>query len=210
MYKAKLDDYPRSGDMVLGEIRAWRLWRVADGHLCTLGRFKPVPAGPARADQPEWGGWFAFKERGPAQAYLDHIIKVSKIDGVRTFQSEVLSFWPTAARYAPDGYAIGEVELWGHVYEAERGYMAEWLCVTSLDSHWGDVDLATLRMAYNLPPVENARRSYVGPCIGGPRDGEVLSSGVAVYYVPVIDRGVGCYRFDWQRARWLWEGTDSE
>jgi hypothetical protein len=47
-----------------------------------------------------------------------------------TFQSELPAGAP---RVAPDAYCLGSVELWGAVHEYERGYLGQFVCVSSAD-----------------------------------------------------------------------------
>jgi len=47
-----------------------------------------------------------------------------------TFQSELPA---DAPRVAPDAYCLGSVELWGAIHEYERGYLGQFVCVSSVD-----------------------------------------------------------------------------
>jgi hypothetical protein len=136
-----------------GELTSWRWWKVIDGGLFTFNGARPVPAGPFAADFPERGGMAAFKRREDAERMFAALsAKSTPYPRAITFQSEL----PAAApRVAPDAYCLGSVELWGAVHEYERGYLGQFVCVTSVDRFVGKLSvpgaaaiLAALRQRY--------------------------------------------------------------
>jgi hypothetical protein len=121
----------RIDQVVLGEIIGWRWWKVIDGGLFTLNGSRPVPTGPFEADFPERGGVVAFKHRHAAERMFAALSAnwAARPEAV-TFQSELPAGAP---RVAPDAYCLGSVELWGAVHEYERGYLGQFVCVSSAD-----------------------------------------------------------------------------
>jgi hypothetical protein len=85
----------------------------------TLNGSAPVPSGPFEADFPLCGGIVAFKRRKDAEDLFDRM-KGAWDPGAVTFQADLPAGAP---RVAPDAYCLGSIELWGCVYEYERGYL---------------------------------------------------------------------------------------
>jgi hypothetical protein len=121
----------RIDQVALGEIIGWRWWKVIDGGLFTLNGSRPVLTGPFEADFPERGGVAAFKHRHAAERMFAALSAnwAARPEAV-TFQSELPAGAP---RVAPDAYCLGSVELWGAVHEYERGYLGQFVCVSSAD-----------------------------------------------------------------------------
>jgi hypothetical protein len=121
----------RIDQLVLGEMIGWRWWKVIDGGLFTFNGSRPVSTGPFEADFPERGGMAAFKHRQAAERMFAALSATwaARAEAV-TFQSELPAGAP---RVAPDAYCLGSVELWGAVHEYDRGYLGQFVCVTSAD-----------------------------------------------------------------------------
>ena len=132
----------------LGEIFGWRWRKVIDDGLLTLNGSEPVPSGPFEANFPSRGGIVAFKQREDAERMFEEM-SASWDPNAVTFQSELPAGAP---RVAPDGYCLGSVELWGSVYEYERGYLGQFACVRSVDVIIGNACLAALREKYRVGP----------------------------------------------------------
>jgi hypothetical protein len=136
--------------IAVGETVGWRWWKVIDGGLFTFNGYKPVPTGPFEADFPARGGMVAFKRREDAESMFDKMRAAWNPNAV-TFQSELP---PDAPRVAPDAYCLGSVELWGSVYEYERGYLGQFICVRSVDVIFGDASLRSLQETYCVASSE--------------------------------------------------------
>jgi hypothetical protein len=121
----------RIDQVTVGEIIGWRWWKVIDARLFTFNCSKPVPSGPFEVDFPTRGGMVAFKRREDAERMFEEMrAKWAPYPKAVSFQSEL----PVGApRVAPDSYCLGSIELWGSVYEYERGYLGQFVCVRSVD-----------------------------------------------------------------------------
>ena len=116
---------------MVGEIVGWRWWKVINGKLFTLNGSRPVPIGPFEADFPAGGGMAAFKRPEDAERMFATLsARWTPYPRAITFQSELPA---NAPRVAPDAYCLGSVELWGAIHEYERGYLGQFVCVTSID-----------------------------------------------------------------------------
>lgn len=142
--------------VVLGELVGWRWWKVIDGGLFTLNGSSPVPTGPFEADFPQRGGMVALKHRSAAERMFAALSAnwALRTEAI-TFQSELPAGSP---RVAPDAYCLGSVELWGAVHEYERGYLGQFVCVSSTDRIIGPMSqreaaatLASLQERYSCP-----------------------------------------------------------
>jgi hypothetical protein len=141
----------RIDQVTVGEIVGWRWWKVIDGGLFTFNGSKPIPSGPFEADFPSRGGIVAFKRRENAERMFDEMsAKWIPYPRAITFQSELPAGTP---RIAPDAYCLGSVELWGSVYEYQRGYLGQFIYVRSVNRVVGglseDEVLAVLRKRYS-------------------------------------------------------------
>lgn len=128
----------------VGEVLGWRWWKIIDHGLLTLNGSEPVPSGPFEADFPSRGGIVAFKRREDAERMFEDMSAEWDPNAV-TFQTNLPAGSP---RVAPDAYCLGSVELWGSVYEYERGYLGQFVCVRSVDVIVGDASLGALRERY--------------------------------------------------------------
>ena len=116
---------------MVGEIVGWRWWKVINGKLFTLNGSRPIPIGPFQADFPARGGMAAFKQRDDAERMFATLsARWTPYPRAITFQSELPA---DAPRVAPDAYCLGSVELWGAIHEYERGYLGQFVCVSSVD-----------------------------------------------------------------------------
>lgn len=121
----------RIDQVMVGEIGGWRWWKVINGKLFTLNGSRPVPIGPFEADFPTGGGMAAFKRREDAERMFATLsARWTPYPRAITFQSELPA---DAPRVAPDAYCLGSVELWGAIHEYERGYLGQFVCVSSVD-----------------------------------------------------------------------------
>jgi hypothetical protein len=110
--------------IVAGEVIGYRCWRLKpDGLLYSAYRDD-----------------FCWKPGEVAEG------DASGGDGVHAFKSIILM-----AHYAgvPDGYVTGTVDLWGEVYEHERGYRASKAAIRSIDES-SYYDAKALRKLYGL------------------------------------------------------------
>ena len=111
---AREDPEPESTGVEVGEIIAWRVWKVDElGFLTSVIVDDHVwdPDKPFKSDEINLTlGVHAFKDRKRA---------------VQSYGSQA-------------GAVIGRVKLWGEVYEFEEGYHAEFAEVHSLDFHRPD------------------------------------------------------------------------
>jgi hypothetical protein len=114
--------------------------------LVTFNACTPVPDEPFEVDFPTRGGMAAFKRREDAESMFDKMRAAWNPSAV-TFQSQLP---PEAPRVAPDAYCLGSVELWGSVYEYERGYLGQFASVRSLNAVFGDASLTPLRERYRV------------------------------------------------------------
>jgi hypothetical protein len=92
----------------------------------------------------------AFKRREDAERMFDEMrAKWAAYPRAVTFQCELPA---DAPRVAPDAYCLGSVELWGTVYEYNRGYLGQFISVRSVDQVVGGVPerqaLASLQERY--------------------------------------------------------------
>lgn len=134
--------------ITVGEIEAWRVWRVKDGALWSMAMTCKWPVGRLVAGEGWYGGlafWatlkltdhsggvHAFKERALAETYaLDS--HVWDLEAARMYGKLMGDFgFPGAAAPVPASYILGRVALWGEVIEHERGYRAEFGKVAALD-----------------------------------------------------------------------------
>lgn len=141
----------RIDQIVVGEFIGWRWWKVIDGGLLTLNGSRPVVSGPFEAEFPERGGMAAFKRRADAESMFAALrAKWTLYPKAITFQSELLA---EAPRVAPDAYCLGSVELWGAVHEYERGYLGQFVCVSSADRIIGP--MSELEAAATLASLTN-------------------------------------------------------
>jgi hypothetical protein len=140
----------RIDKITVGEIVGWRWWKVIDGGLFTFNGYKPVPNGPFEADFPTRGGMVAFKRRRDAECMFGKMRAAWNPKAV-TFQNELPA---DAPRVAPDAYCLGSVELWGSVYEYERGYLGQFVCVRSVDAIFGEASLRSLEETYCIAPFK--------------------------------------------------------
>jgi|307.fasta_scaffold97487_2 hypothetical protein len=130
----------------VGEILGWRWWKIVDDRLLTLNGSEPVPSGPFEATFSSRGGVVAFKRREDAEKMFEEMSANWDPNAV-TFQAQLPAGAP---RVAPDGYCLGSVELWGSVYEYERGYLGQFVCVRTVDLVVGNASLTVLREKYCL------------------------------------------------------------
>lgn len=128
----------------VGEIVGWRWWKVIDEGLLTLNGSEPVPSGPFEANFPSRGGIVAFKRREDAERMFEEMSAKWDPNAV-TYQADLP---PGAPRVAPDAYCLGSVELWGSVYEYQRGYLAQFICIRSVERIVGSASLAALHERY--------------------------------------------------------------
>jgi len=127
-----------SAGIHLGEVTAWRLWRV-DGH-----RLKSVsndvtwlPGVPMTGDPKPTNaaGIYAFRE--PAEIYAFN----ESAEAYRAISNSCVST------------VLGTVKLWGRYVEHERGYRAEFAKITSLFQKNDDISvLKTLYLDLRCPP----------------------------------------------------------
>jgi hypothetical protein len=153
----------RIDQVTVGEIVGWRWWKVIDGGLFTFNGSRPVPSGPFEADLPSRGGITAFKRREDAERMFDEMSgKWAPYPQAITFQSELPAGAP---RVAPDAYCLGSVELWGTVYEYQRGYLGQFVCVKSVNRVVGGLPepqaLAFLNKRYSrITTITGSRKRY--------------------------------------------------
>jgi len=150
----------RIDQVTVGEVVGWRWWKVIDGGLFTFNGSRPVPSGPFEAEFSSRGSMAAFKRRDDAERMFDEMsAKWTPYPRAVTFQNEL----PVGApRVAPDAYCLGAVELWGTVYEYQRGYLGQFVCVKSVDRVVGSLSeyqaLALLKIKYpRLGPITGHR-----------------------------------------------------
>lgn len=144
-----------SAGVRLGEVTAWRLWRIDGYHLKSIARDVTwLPGVPMTGDPKptNTAGIYAFRDPADAYREMDH--------------------------YNSDHYnsntppmVLGTVKLWGRYVEHERGYRAEFARITSLvaSSRWTQIDLGALRSLYlgrrcppGLTPVVDQEGGVVG------------------------------------------------
>ena len=103
------DAFEDSG-IEVGEVIAWRCWMVNHGELTSVVNTA-----------------FSWPARKAVKAD-----RVSPLAGIHAFktQEQALDYWPCDLRYT--GWAVGEVSLWGQIYEFSKGYHAEFAKVHSL------------------------------------------------------------------------------
>jgi len=112
--------------IVAGEVIAYRCWRLCDGLLHSVYRndFCWKPGGIVEGDAANGDGVHAFKS----------VILLGKYGGL----------------YSEDGTIVtGTVELWGDVFEHERGYRASKAAIRTIDDS-PDYDAKALRKLYGL------------------------------------------------------------
>lgn len=110
------------GGVKLGEIEAWRCWRVAGGLLQSVAMDTVWAPGQAMtAENIEYGG------------------------GVHAWKTRM-----DASRYAQPGMIIGRVALWGEVVEHANGYRAEYGKPIELVYGPDKEQLHSLRLEYGL------------------------------------------------------------
>lgn len=111
-----------------GEVTAYRCWRMrGDGLLtsCFMSDVVWVP-GLTMEGKPEEAG-----------------------EGVHAFKSRIWALKYGVGYSGESGVVTGTVELWGEVYEHERGYRASYAVIKSIDDS-GDYDAKSLRKLYGL------------------------------------------------------------
>ena len=129
----------------LGPLRGYRLWRVADGLLHS----------PARGDA--WLPLEPFRARCPHATVLDerrlpHARCTCGIYATRHLSTVLPQRnLPLSGRFS--GWIIGEVRLWGRVFEHEHGWRAEWAYPIGLYPTWpapADEPMGALFERYEL------------------------------------------------------------
>lgn len=132
----KLESSPKIEDagITLGEIVAWRAWRVKYGFIMSTYVDEGwLPGEPMEGDVDAGAGVHAWKSPHKALTYL---MQFTGGDGASV-----------------EAMAIGRVALWGTVVEHERGYRAQYAKPLSFDQIVGfckepDALLADLRKRY--------------------------------------------------------------
>ena len=117
----------------LGEIEAWRVWRVKDGGLWSVTNDTFWPPSTHleahKVDIPLGDGIHAFKSAERAQTYYFE-------NGASMTPSDV-------------GFAVGQLLLWGEIVEFEEGYHAQFAKVSKIVDGVG-CDLDALRERYGV------------------------------------------------------------
>ena len=132
-----------SAGIKLGEIIAWRAWRVKHGWLYSMVADQEWEPGKViEADeigQPKDKGVHAFKRR---------------LDVIEEYGSDIefydIAIDMTARRSAT---VVGRVALWGTIYEFEKGWHGEYAKIHSLDFmpiRADEAQLPELRQTYQL------------------------------------------------------------
>jgi hypothetical protein len=133
---------PRHEGIVMGEVEAWRAWRVGvtarDGALLhsVYARRRWEPGGIMHAHDlsTEMGhGVHAFRDADEAYRFTAHTV--------------LNDAWSDVAirRFNLDGrFAIGRVRLWGEIIEFEKGFHAEHARVAGLDLFVGNIPLEAI------------------------------------------------------------------
>jgi hypothetical protein len=139
--------------MEIGEITAWRVWRLGKDGLV----YSPI------VNLPWWPGEVM---RAAPQNDAD--------DGIYASKARPVVKWPPSSR-ASWPLAVGRVLLWGTVFEHAKGYRAENARILSFDDivSWTTFDtdkaLALLRARYFEPHREPASRLRMEHLIGNRR-----------------------------------------
>jgi hypothetical protein len=117
-------DFENAG-IKAGEITAYRCWKLREDGLlgsCVVEDHIWQPGKPAEGDAAGGLGIYAFKS----------VLLLSEYGN-------------------PDpGYVTGTVDMWGDVFEHERGYRAQYAAISSIDDSCF-YDAAALRKRYKLP-----------------------------------------------------------
>lgn len=119
---------PEDTGLEVGEIIAWRAWKVSCDRLYSA------------AHDYEWT---------PGECEEAHKIGVMIGDGIHAWKNRKQAF-----DYAFSGMVVGEVDLWGQIYEFERGWHAEFARVRRI--HWIKRDDYETRK----PPLFGGRREW--------------------------------------------------
>lgn len=133
------DPEPEDAGITVGEIIAWRAWKVKDGLLTSMYRDdlwppdEPItgdPGGSGCVENTRAGVHAFTTQKGALEYAIAHANGSVMVNG-----SPVV---------------IGRVALWGEVIEHEQGYRAEFAKVHSLDVPLGvdDATMARLRTLY--------------------------------------------------------------
>lgn len=128
---------PEDTGITVGEVIGWRVWRACLGRLYSY-----------RREDVEW----------PADEPLEaHKVGVVVGDGIHAFKTRKRAF--TYCLYAPplpnEIFVIGEVAMWGRMYEFEEGWHAEFAKPHSLlcwvpENPDKEEDLNNLRAEYGM------------------------------------------------------------
>lgn len=150
----------------VGEIQAWRVWRLEDGLLHSLVAEQIWhPGEVVEGELEKWydtghwvpGGVYAWKHRqaalGQASTYAFH----EALGGLRYFVARKMSAPDTMLSQKeflpePRAFVIGRVKLWGNVIEHEKGFRAERARISALEEVFArpSLELDSLRRDYGL------------------------------------------------------------
>jgi hypothetical protein len=113
----------------LGEVEAWRAWRVEHGWLYSMTN-----------DAAEWE---------PGKPMEAHKVGLPMGEGIHAFKTRKQAL--TEYEGVPFHIVVGRVLLWGDVVEFTKGWHAEFAAVGSLEwSNSAEIDMAELRRTYEL------------------------------------------------------------
>ncbi len=106
--------YPPYSGFHIGELIAYRIWRIGHNRLASLNGYvwKPGTNGPAHGVDVGSGGYYAFKELSGAL----------ELSGGRH----------SSRHGRRHSYAVGKVSLWGEIVEHEFGYRAQFAKIIEL------------------------------------------------------------------------------
>lgn len=149
---------PESAGIKLGEVTGWRGWRVVgsvimdyENNECRTTIARPLRLSSVMNQDCVWS---------PDKTVEAHSIGVRKDHGVHAFKTEAEATqyiqkyvtWyagdPNAPLMLP--FALGQVSLWGQIYEFESGWHGEFAKVLSIDQVFGADCLGELRAAYGV------------------------------------------------------------
>jgi len=120
----------------VGEVIAWRVWVISYGWLYSVTQ-----------DMCEWA---------PGEVVTAHKVTEVMGDGIHAFKTRRQAMSYVGAPSKTESYAIGQVALWGQIYEFEKGWHGEHAKVHSIESVWPDDAelLAAVRKTYGINEPE--------------------------------------------------------
>lgn len=150
------DPEPENAGITVGEIIAWRSWKVKNGLLTSMyadqhvwAPHEPITGNPSQKGAHHPVGVHAFKSEKAALEYAMPYRTRELTYNQHSMQTRVREVVPVV---------IGRVALWGEVIEHEKGYRAEYAKVHSLDVPLGisAEELDRLRALYLRPQPDSA------------------------------------------------------